>query len=55
MDRIESIKHQASSINQQTAYGQSSAIATGKRLYIVQQTLEAYPAFSLSGLRHLIF
>jgi hypothetical protein len=52
MDRLES---RLESIEQHTPHGQSAAIATGKRLYTVQQTVEAYPAFKLGGLRHLIF
>jgi KilA-N domain len=52
MDRLES---RLESIEQHTPTGHSTAIATGKRLYTVQQTVDAYPAFKLGGLRHLIF
>ncbi|WP_150050066.1 KilA-N domain-containing protein [Methylomonas rhizoryzae] len=31
------------------------AMQSGKRLYTVKQTVEAYPAFKEGGLRHLIF
>ena len=53
MDNLES---RLETIEQQTPNGrQGATIATGKRLYTVQQTVDAYPAFSMGGLRHLIF
>jgi hypothetical protein len=50
MGRLES---RLDSIEQDTPNGRQ--IATGKRLYTVQQAVDAYPAFSVGGLRHLIF
>jgi hypothetical protein len=47
--RLESIERRTPSERQ------SMAIATGKRLFTVRQAEDAYPAFTQSSLRYLIF
>lgn len=55
-EKINNLETRLENIEQRTPNGrQGAAIATGKRLYTVQQAVDAYPAFSMGGLRHLIF